>query len=98
MMARFACLLVICALAACGSVTRTNPEDGGPPEDAAGFDAGVPDAQPQPLPTPSRDIVGGAGRVSGATYTLDAEIGFGVSQQPTSGATYTMEGNAAVKP
>jgi hypothetical protein len=97
-MARIACLLAL-LVAACGSTSRPF-DDGGvdPPDDAMPFDAEVPDAVPQLPPTPSREFVGGAGRVSGATYTFDVEIGHPIGQQPASGATYTMEGNAAVKP
>lgn len=87
-MARIACLLALCLGAACGDVTR--PGTGG--------DGGPPDANPQAAATPAREIVGGAGRVTGATYTLDVEIGHPVSQEPATGATYTIEGNAAIKP
>lgn len=86
-MARIGCLLLICAAIGCGDVTR--PGTGG--------DAGPPDAGPQGA-TPAREVVGGAGRVTGATYTLDVEIGHPVSQEPASGNTYTIEGNTAIKP
>jgi hypothetical protein len=56
------------------------------------------DAEPQLPPTPARELVGVAGRVAGPTYTLDVELGHPVSQQPASGATHTLEGNAAIKP
>ena len=68
-MARIACLLAL--LAACGSTSRPFDDGGGPPDDAMPFDAEIPDAEPQLPPTPSREFVGGAGRLSGATYTLD---------------------------
>jgi hypothetical protein len=84
-MARIACLLLICVAAGCGDVTRPGTGDGGPPDANPGAGA-------------AREIVGGAGRVTGATYTLDVQVGHPVSQEPASGATYTIEGNAAVKP
>ena len=95
---RMTSLLILVALVACGPVTR--PGHGAP--DDAPTDTAVPDVPPdipeQPPPTPSRDLVGGAGRLSSATYTFDIEIGHPISQQPASGATYTIEGNAAIKP
>jgi hypothetical protein len=96
-MRRLTCALLLCgAIAACGSTTRPIDDgDGGLPPDA---DTREFDAEPQLPPTPSRELVGGAGRLQGATYTLDVEIGHPVSQQPASGATYTIEGNAAIKP
>jgi hypothetical protein len=101
-MRRMTSLLTLYAFAACGPWTR--PGHGGP-DDAQHDDATVPDAPDaavdppeQPPPTPSRDLVGGAGRLSSATYTFDIEIGHPVSQQPASGATYTIQGNAAIKP
>jgi hypothetical protein len=101
-MARLIRLLTLFALAACGNVTR--PGHGGTPDDAQQDDAAVPDApdaavpEVQPAPTPSRDFVGGAARLSSATYTFEIEIGHPISQQPATGATYTIQGNAAIKP
>jgi hypothetical protein len=101
-MARLACLSLLCALVACGSATRpfddanNEPPDAHPAPDANNTD--IPDAMPQQAATPAREIVNGGGRVTGATYTFDVEIGQPISQQPASGATYTIEGNASVKP
>ena len=108
-MARMTSLLTLYALAACGNVTRPG-HGGGTHDDAQPYDAAVPDApdaaidappdvpEVQPPPTPSRDLVGGAGRLHSTTYTFDVEIGHPVSQQPAVGATYTIQGNAAIKP
>ena len=101
---RVICCLV--ALAACGSGTQPL-DDAGPRIDAAvddavdAVDAAVDapvDAPPQPPATPSREIVGGAGRLTGATYTFDFELGHSVGQRPATSATYRIEGNAAIKP
>ncbi len=93
-MTRIACLL-LCVAAGCGNVSRPFADANG---DDQQFDAADFDAAPQPPPTPSREVVGGAQRMSSGTYTFDVEIGHPVSQQPASGPTYTIEGNAAVKP
>ena len=107
-MGRVTSLLTLVALAACGNVSRRG--GGGAPDDAQQYDAAVIDApdaavdappdvqEVQPPPTASRDLISGAGRLSSATYTFDVEIGHPVSQQPASGATYTIQGNAAIKP
>jgi hypothetical protein len=93
-MPRLTSLLTVFAVAACGDITR--------PGQGNRDDAAVPDAPPdvpeQPPPTPSRDLVGGAGRLSGATFTLEVEIGHPISQEPARGTTYTIQGNAAIKP
>jgi hypothetical protein len=96
-MARIACLLLwSCVVGACGNISRPGNDDfDAGQHDAAVIDTGVPDAVP---PTASREIVGGAGRLTGGTYTLDVEIGHSFGQQPASGPTYTIEGNAAIKP
>jgi hypothetical protein len=101
-MVRIVCALSLCLAAACGKINPSDEGDaGGPTEgDAAAQppDAGTIDAQPQPPPTPSREFIGGAGRASSATYTLDVEIGLPIAAQRASGATYTIEANTAVKP
>lgn len=97
-MTRLACLFSVCVLAACGNASRPFGSDGGPPADAKMIDASVPDAVPQLPPTPARETVNGAGHVAGPTYSMDVEIGQPVSQQKAQGATYTIEGNSAVKP
>ena len=62
------------------------------------------DAPPKKLPsppdfkTPSRDLTGGAQRVSGARFAADVEIGHPIGQQPAAGGQRRFEGNAAVKP
>jgi hypothetical protein len=95
-------LLVIVCVAACGNITRKQ-DDAGIRDDAKIdatmmiVDAAI-DAPPPLPPTESREIVNGAGRLTGATFTMDVQIGHGVSQVRASGATFTIEGNAAVKP
>jgi hypothetical protein len=94
-------LVAIVCLAACGNITRKQ-DDAGVRDDTRidtmmMVDAGI-DAPPALPPTESREIVNGAGRLTGATFTLDVQIGHGISQERASGATFTIEGNAAVKP
>ena len=101
-------LSVVWSVAACADATRPLT-DGGPPPDGTSFDAVVhndarppdarlePDAAPPP-PGQSREIVGGGTRMSSATYTFDIEVGHGLPQVRLQGATYSLEGNAAVKP
>jgi hypothetical protein len=89
-MTRLAWLFIGCA--ACGNITR-KADDGGVPKDASSDAA--PDAA---MFGQSREVVSGAGRASGPTYTIDMEVGHVVSQKKTTGPTYTLEGNAAVKP
>lgn len=100
-MARLTALLL--AIAACGNISRKQ-EDGGVRDDARMADASVPadgaatpDAPVAP-PTESREITGGGARMTGATYTLDVQIGHGLPQNKATGATYQIEGNAGVKP
>jgi hypothetical protein len=71
-----------------------------PPDDArdaAVHDAPGQDAFVQPPPTPAREIVSGAGRMTGATYTLDVEIGVPFQPQKATGGTYTIQPNTAVQ-
>jgi hypothetical protein len=46
----------------------------------------------------SQELLSGAGRVKGPTFTLDVEIGHSFSQQRATGTTLRIQGNAAVKP
>jgi hypothetical protein len=52
----------------------------------------------QIAPTPGRELVTGAGRASSASYVMDVEIGESIGQGPITGATYRLEGNAAISP
>lgn len=104
-MVRMTTLLALCALCACGPIGRPDHGNGDTPYDAmidtAVYDAPPdmpPDTPPQPPPTPSRELVGGVARMSSARYTLDVEIGHAFSQLPAESATYTIQGNAAIKP
>lgn len=62
------------------------------------------DGPPKKLPsapdlkTPSRDLTGGAQRVTGTRFAADVEIGHPIGQQPAAGGQRRLEGNAAVKP
>ena len=95
--------VLLLLVAACGNISRKGDDAGirdDAPIDATMIDATMIDATPVDAPpaTPAREIVGGAGRLTGATYMLDVEVGHSFSQNKASGATYTIEGNAAVKP
>ncbi|MGH9886843.1 MAG: hypothetical protein ACREBE_15035 [bacterium] len=82
-------------ISGCGNVARTQ-HDAGAPDDAA-IDSPI--APPDTVVLrEAREIVSGSTRMAGATYTLDIEVGHGVSQSAIAGATYQLEGNAAVKP
>ncbi len=87
----------------CGSAATT-PDSDPPGADAAGadadvidaavFDAAPDDARPA---TPGRELVGGHGRVSGGSITMEVQVGHGLSQAPTVKGTTTLQGAAAVK-
>jgi len=49
-------------------------------------------------PTPSQEVVGGAGRLTSTTFTLDVQLGHPIGQQPAISATYKAQGNAVIKP
>ena len=100
---RGALLVLAVAAAGCGNITRKS-DDGGVRDDGRVIDARVIDAGMNDGPpadaavTPSSEIVSGAGRATSSTYTIDVQIGHPVGHKPVSGATYKLEGNAAVKP
>jgi hypothetical protein len=59
-------------------------------------DAGSPDAAAPARE--AREVVSGAGRLSGGSMTMDVQVGHPVSQQKSTGGTLSIEGGAAVKP
>ena len=97
-MARLVVLLV--CLAACGNITRKNDGDAGVRDDAKLIDASmITDAGVDaPLAvTPARELLPGGVRMNGSTYTMEAQLGHPIEQKKATGATYTIQGNAAVK-
>lgn len=95
------------ALAACGNV-RQNP-DAQQPTDAAPIDAeempidapiDTPTDVPVdvPDPSPGQDFSGASGRVGGATFTMDVQLGHPHGQQQLQGTTYRLEANTPIKP
>jgi len=79
----------------CGNVARTQ-HDAGPPDDATiDSPSAPPDAA---MLREAREIVSGGARMTGATYTLDIQVGHGIPQNAIASPTYQLEGNAAVKP
>src|SRR5882672_9008702 len=107
-MRRLVCLFIVVA-AGCGNITR-KADDGGPrdaPPTTDATDAPKPliDAGSGARPLDafvvapqSREIVSGGATMSGATYSMDVQVGNAIWQAPVAGATYTLEGNASVKP
>lgn len=85
----------------CGSVAPAQHDAGAPNDAAAPGDAAI----DSPITPPdaavlreAREIVSGGARMTGATYTLDIQVGHDVPQNPIAGPTYQLEGNAAVTP
>jgi hypothetical protein len=98
--------LILVLAGACGSVSRPFNDDARPPEDASSpgdsstpDDASdAPDAEPPLPPTPGRELVGAAGRVKSATFTLDVQVGHPISLQPATSSTYRLEASTVLKP
>jgi hypothetical protein len=90
-------LAAFLALAACDKKPPALP-DAPPMDDAAPPD---PDAPPMPDAAPppqGQEITSGGGRVQGASFILDVQVGHGVVQQPAQGSATIVQGNAPVKP
>lgn len=105
-MSRLLMYSVCCvALAACGNISRAQHDGGtGQHDDASMRDGGggadsfvTADAMPQLPPTPAREVIGGGGRMTGATFTLDVEVGMPMPPQKTSAAIHTIQTNTAVQ-
>ena len=103
----FALTLGIAALAACGNV-KNNPDAPPPPTDVpvdAGVEIDATDAMvpidaaiDAPAGSPGQEFNGAAGRVGGATFTMDVQLGHPVGQQQLQGTTYRLEANTPIKP
>lgn len=94
-MLRITCLLCAGVLGACGPASR--------PFDDAGVQVSIDAPIDTPIvvqlaPTPGRELVNGAGRASSASYVMDIELGESIGQRPITGATFRLEGNAAISP
>lgn len=100
-MTRWVAVLLV-GLAACGNITRKSDDAGvvhdDAPVDDAGIDAPADASIDAPPPSESREIMSGGGTLTGAMYTFEVEVGHAFQQSQASGPTYTIEGNAAVKP
>ncbi|HEX3479605.1 MAG TPA: hypothetical protein VHT91_31495, partial [Kofleriaceae bacterium] len=79
---------ILWSAAACGSISNPKSDPG------VGHDAGI----DEPPLREARELVNGAARMTGTTYTFDLQIGHAVQQGKAAGATYQLESNAAVKP
>lgn len=98
---KYGIALLAAALAACGSVTPKQ-QDAAPPDDAA-IDAPIdaPDRIDAGIDAPvgsGAELGAGGGRMTGGTFTLDVQLGHPVGQQPITGPTLRLEGNAPIKP
>ena len=87
-------IALVLLAAACGNISRQNPHDAGAPPEG-GAPPPPPDAA---VLREAREFVTGGARMSGATYTLDVQIGHAIQQSKTSGASFQFNPNAAVKP
>jgi hypothetical protein len=104
-------LALTCAVfahAACGNV-KNNPDAPPPPIDAMDDIDGAPppidaavDAMPPPIdappPSPGQEFGAAGGRVGGATFTMDVQLGHPVGQQQLQGSTFRLEANTPIKP
>jgi hypothetical protein len=52
----------------------------------------------QLAPTPGRELVNSAGRATSASYVMEVEVGESIGQEQLTGATYRLDGNAAISP
>lgn len=94
-MLRFTCLLCAGVLGACGPASRPFDDPGVQPPIDAPIDTPTVIQLP---PTPGRELVNGAGRASSASYVMEVEVGESIGQEQINGATYRLEGNAAISP
>jgi hypothetical protein len=91
--------LALLVIAACGNITPHKPDDAAIPHDAADAAIDNPDASPDSAPLKeAREFVSGGTRMTGATYTLEVQVGHDVQPGKIMSSTYQLEGNAAVKP
>ena len=88
-------LLLALAISACGKVNTPQEIDAAvdAPEDSH-VDADI-DA---PAPTRVHQLTAGGGRLVGATYTFEAQLGHGLDQRPIEGGTHHLKPNTAIKP
>ena len=67
------------------------------------------DAPPIPIDAPAvgsdapqqatgREVTTGGGRMTSTSFVVDVQVGHGISQAPTTSASFHVEGNAPVKP
>ncbi|HVK74876.1 MAG TPA: hypothetical protein VM734_16220 [Kofleriaceae bacterium] len=94
-MFRFALTLVAALpLLACASDPPRFIDAGPPPPIDASVDAPI-DAAVAP---PGREVTSGGGRLRGARFVVDVQVGHGTAQSPAAGTGHVVEGNAPIKP
>lgn len=54
--------------------------------------------EPKATPKESREVTSGGARLSSTTYTLEVQIGHPLEQATMQSPTFTLDGNAAVRP
>lgn len=103
-------LLAAASLAACGSVKPALPDAEPPGDDAgtidapdvmnvdAGLDAMVDAGIDAPPPPPGQELTTSGGRMTGAVFTLDVQLGHPVEQRAQAGANYHLEASTPIKP
>jgi hypothetical protein len=91
-------LLVAAAAAACGSVRAEPDPDAAPPPTDVAVDAGIETDVDAPPPSPGQALTSAGGRVTGATFTMDVQLGHSHGQNPMTAATYRLEASTPVEP
>jgi hypothetical protein len=88
-------LFVFAVLAACGGDSKKQ-DDAGMPADAGQTTDGAaaPDARVAPSGV---EVTGGAAVLESQSFTLEVQVGHGISQQPTTAGSTTVEGNSVIK-
>jgi hypothetical protein len=56
------------------------------------------DVKPSEPPKRSLEVTSGGGRLTSATYTFEVQVGHPLGQATVRGSTFTLDGNAAVRP
>jgi len=88
--------LALAGAVACGDVaTATDAAiDGGIPAIDAPIDAG----EPPPPPVPGQELSAGAGRLTGAGWIVDVQLGTTFDTPALAGGTWTLRGGAPINP
>jgi hypothetical protein len=95
-------VLLALALSACGDIEtqETDAAVDAPPdaETDAGTDIPIDAPNDAPPPKEARELTSGGGRMVGATYTFEVQLGHGLDQRPMQGSAHRLDPNTAIKP